>query len=217
MRVNGGIWPSINGTLIWALSLVDGQMAWDEWKKNTLAMHAENYPEIWYGIWSGPDTYNSDLSEYPGQTHVFKYFITNDPKDKEEMLKDYISISWTDFPVMNLHPHAWPIYNITHLIGVKFTKEGVELSPCLPKDEYDFSSPLLGFKKFKEGYSGWYFPLLEGTWKLSLTLNKDEISEFQSIIVNGKIEKLDIEGDKIKWQGLSAPNKPLEWEIRKNK
>jgi hypothetical protein len=27
---NGGVWPSINGTLIWALALEDGAMAWDE-------------------------------------------------------------------------------------------------------------------------------------------------------------------------------------------
>ena len=52
---NGGIWPRINGTLIWALALQDGALAWDEWKKNSLAMHAEAYPDIWYGIWSGPD------------------------------------------------------------------------------------------------------------------------------------------------------------------
>src|SRR5271169_326678 len=44
---NGGIWPSINGTLIWALALEDGTSAWDEWKKNSLALHAESYPEIW--------------------------------------------------------------------------------------------------------------------------------------------------------------------------
>ena len=66
--MNAGIWPSLNGTLIWALALVNGELAWDEWKKNTLALHAEAYPDVWYGIWSGPDTYNSVLSKYPGQT-----------------------------------------------------------------------------------------------------------------------------------------------------
>jgi hypothetical protein len=65
---NAGVWPSINGTLVWALSLLDGKLAWEEWKKNSLGFHAECYPDIWYGIWSGPDTYNSILSKYPGQT-----------------------------------------------------------------------------------------------------------------------------------------------------
>jgi hypothetical protein len=44
---NGGVWPSINGTLVWALARVDGDMAWDEWVKNSLAAHAEAYPEVW--------------------------------------------------------------------------------------------------------------------------------------------------------------------------
>ncbi|MFX0143676.1 MAG: GH36-type glycosyl hydrolase domain-containing protein, partial [Candidatus Hodarchaeota archaeon] len=117
MRVNAGIWPSINGTLIWALSHVNGEIAWDEWKKNTLAFHAEAFPDIWYGIWSGPDTYNSDLSKYPGQTHFFEYFITGDPEDEKSMREDPFGVSWTDFPVMNLHPHAWPIFNLIHLVG----------------------------------------------------------------------------------------------------
>ncbi|MFX1440621.1 MAG: GH36-type glycosyl hydrolase domain-containing protein, partial [Promethearchaeota archaeon] len=60
---NAGVWPSINGTLIWALALIDGGLAWDEWKRNSLAKHAEEYPDVWYGIWSGPDTYNSEFAE----------------------------------------------------------------------------------------------------------------------------------------------------------
>ncbi|MHA2038765.1 MAG: GH36-type glycosyl hydrolase domain-containing protein, partial [Promethearchaeota archaeon] len=107
MRVNGGVWPSINGTLIWALSLVNGDLAWDEWKKNTLAYHAHNYPEIWYGIWSGPDVYNSDLSDYPGQTHFTEELISW-KKDKGSKIHDStFAVNWTDFPVLNLHPHAW--------------------------------------------------------------------------------------------------------------
>ncbi len=53
--VDGGVWPSLNQTLIWALARMDGTMAWDEWKKNSFARHAEVYPDIWYGAWSGPD------------------------------------------------------------------------------------------------------------------------------------------------------------------
>jgi hypothetical protein len=55
MLSTGGIRPSINGTLIWALALVNGSMAWDEWKKKSLALHAETYADVWYGIWSGSD------------------------------------------------------------------------------------------------------------------------------------------------------------------
>lgn len=66
--INGGVWPSLNATLIWALASADGEMAWDEWKKNSFARHAEVYPAIWYGTWSGPDVINAVSSEHPGET-----------------------------------------------------------------------------------------------------------------------------------------------------
>src|SRR5581483_10072642 len=98
--VAGGVWPSLNQVLIWALSSVNGTMAWDEWKKNSFARHAEVYPEIWYGTWSGPDVLNSALSKRPGETTGGKPF------------------GWTDFPVLNMHTHAGPLYSLTKLLGI---------------------------------------------------------------------------------------------------
>jgi hypothetical protein len=209
---NAGIWPSINGTLIMALSLVDGNMAWDEWKKNTLAFHAENYPEIWYGIWSGPDTYNSKLSKYPGHTLFNEFLLTSNPEDNIEALTS-TGLNFTDFPVLNLHPHAWPLYNIIHLIGAKFTKEGIEFSPVLPKEEYEFSSEIIGFKKSKEGYSGWYNPLVNGNWKITLKLTEKEINSIQSLKVNSKEEEFIKDDNSISWIGKNSKNNPFSWEL----
>ncbi len=211
---NGGIWPSINGTLIWALSLVNGEMAWDEWKKNSLAYHAENFPDVWYGIWSGPDTYNSSLSNYPGQTGFKEPVLTKKviPSDDEVSL-GLETINWTDFPVFNLHPHAWPLYDVTRLIGIKFTPEGVELRPTIPQDDYEFSSSLIGFEKTKERYSGWYNPKKEGTWKVSLELTNEEFENIDSIITNGNENEFKIMGNRVIIIGESKVNKPLSWDI----
>ena len=166
---NGGIWPSINGTLIWALATAGGTSGWDEWKKNSLAMHAEAYPEIWYGIWSGPDTYNSVLSKYPGQTQR-----GDPPVDGKRSPSDW-GINWTDFPVMNMHSHAWPLYSAAKLLGVEFHESGVKLNPSLPLAEYDFASPLLGFKKSASGFSGWYAPTAEGRWDIEIVLSSADL------------------------------------------
>jgi len=216
--VNGGIWPSINGTLIWALSQVDGQMGWDEWKKNTLAYHAENFPEVWYGIWSGPDTYNSDLSKNPGQTVFDEGFASGEKKlgDDEESLAPVI-IAWTDFPVFNLHPHAWPLYDITRLIGINFTSEGVALRPTIPQDVYKFNSPLIGLEKTESGYSGWYSPKKEGTWKLSIELTNQEIEKIGPILTNENKNEFAIMGNRVILTGESRLNKPLSWQIIINK
>lgn len=211
---NGGIWPSINGTLIWALSLVEGNLAWDEWKKNSLAAHAENYPEIWYGIWSGPDTYNSTLSKYPGQTVFNESLLTSIKKDTLDSL-GLFGVGWTDFPVMNLHSHAWPLYSIVHLIGVTFTTEGVDFIPALPKEEYEFSSQLLGFKKSKNGYSGWYNPKCSGMWKISLKLNDAELTRFKKLRVNDKEVKFIRKLNCLTWNGSNSLDEPLRWTLEK--
>lgn len=209
---NGGIWPSINGTFIMALSLVNGEIAWDEWKRNTLATHAEAYPEIWYGIWSGPDTYNSELAETPGQTIMPN---VQDVEDKRASLVESVQISWVDFPVMNMHPHAWPLFNVIHLCGIKFLVDGVEYAPILPKDEYQFSSPLIGLEKSSMGYVGWYAPQNAGTWKVIFRIEETEARTLTTLLVNGSEEKINYQNGCFTWSGTSSPDKPLRWALKK--
>lgn len=208
---NAAVWPSINGTLIWALAHVNGDLAWDEWKKNSLAFHAEAYPDVWYGIWSGPDTYNSCLSKYPGQT----YFDEKSLHGEETSSSLGSGVNWTDFPVMNMHPHAWPIYDIVKLIGIDFSPAGLSIKPVLPKDSYQFASPLVGFGKSSRGYSGWYSPLRAGEWKISLVLPLKQQNKDWILIVNGQAQSLELgEDGAYSFSGISAPGQPLRWEIR---
>jgi hypothetical protein len=196
--VNGGIWPSLNQTLIWALALVNPQMAWDEWKKNTLARHAAVYPDIWYGVWSGPDTFNSTVSSKPGET-VHQPFM-----------------SWTDWPVMNLHAHACSLYSLSRLLGVEFIEDGVRLRPGLPLASYSFESPLLGVGKSKMGYEGWYAPAAPGEWTVHVTLPESDAGQRMHAEINGKRSRVMAQaGGVIQLKGSSGPGKPLRWSLRR--
>jgi hypothetical protein len=205
---NAGIWPSINGTLIWALAKVNGPLAWDEWKKNSLALHAEAYPEIWYGIWSGPDTLNSELSDYPGGT------VVAGEEQEELMVDSLLQVNWTDYPVMNMHPHAWPLYTIGKLLGIEFTHQGVDFTPVIPKEEYRFSSPLIEFEKTRSGYNGQYAPMKSGEWQISITLDEEELRRFSNLEVNGKSENIVIEEGRIILSGEGGSENPLRWSLR---
>jgi hypothetical protein len=204
---NGGVWASINGTLIWALALENGALAWDEWKKNSLAVHADAYPELWYGIWSGPDYYNSALSRYPGQT------MFAEPPSTEHKVQADLGFNWTDFPVMNMHPHAWPLYSAAKLLGLEFHETGINFKPDLPMAEYEFTSPLLGFKKSKDGYTGWYAPSTAGHWEIGLRLSASEAARMRQIKINGSAEPLGKSDQSIRFSGESHPGIPLRWEI----
>jgi hypothetical protein len=208
LLTNGGVWPSINGTLIWALALLDGERGWDEWKKNCLAYHAEAYPDIWYGIWSGPDSYNSILSPYPGQTQFAEKLITDEIKTKAP----FRNLNWTDFPVMNMHPHAWTLYSAAKLLGVEFTPDGVVLTPTLPLDTYRFESALLGFVKTETGYHGWYAPQVAGNWSVTIRLPENDVSQLSILEINGEAQA--VSNHIIQFSGHSEAGQPLRWSLK---
>jgi hypothetical protein len=195
--VNGGVWPSLNQTLIWALAEIDGAMAWEEWKKNSFARHAEVYPEIWYGTWSGPDVLNSVNSKQPGETTGGKPF------------------GWTDFPVLNMHTHACPLYALTKLMGVEFTETGVNLAPRVPLAEFRFESPLLGVIKTERGYEGWYKPASEGTYSIRLKLSAESAKGLARVEVNGKKVEAHIADGVIEMRGRGGAGSALHWSVRR--
>ncbi|MGA2184309.1 MAG: hypothetical protein ABSH47_14900 [Bryobacteraceae bacterium] len=215
--MNRGISPTLNGWLVWALAVMDVEaacnerkpgplashagtcrdisMAWDEWKRDSLARHAEVYPDIWYETWSGPDTINSALSKYPGATASSEY------------------LPYTTFPVMNLHSHAWPLYALTKLLGVRFTADGVELAPMIPLDSYRFESQLLGLVKSPNGYEGWYSPAKPGLWTIRLRLPEHELVRIVASEIDDRRQAPLRSANEILLADSTAEGKPLRWAV----
>jgi hypothetical protein len=193
--IAGGVWPSLNQTLIWALAKVDPAMAWDEWKKNSFARHAEVYPQIWYGTWSGPDVLNSASSKHPGETTGGKPF------------------GWTDFPVLNMHTHACPVYSATKLFGLEFTEAGVAIAPGLPLSSFRFESPLLGIVKSSGGYEGWYAPTTQNTWSVRVKLTADELKHLTRAEVNGNRVRARVADGALELRGLGGGGTPFRWSL----
>lgn len=198
---NGGIWPSINGTLILALQRDDPNKAFEEWCKNTLAFHAEAYPDTWTGIWSGPDSYNSVLAENPGGA-----YYEPDPQLRGRIL------NWTDYPVYNLHPHAWTLYNLACLFISGFDEQGVEYSLGIAEDTYSFQSPLVGLRRTPDGFSGSYTPLRSGNWRVRLKFAQ-EFSSWK-LTVNAKPAAYEtLDDGQLVFYAEGGPDKPLCWEL----
>ena len=84
----------------------------------------------------------------------------------------------------------------------------------MPKNSYRFSTILIGLEKSKNGYSGWYNPKKEGTWKISLALSDDELKNIKSVIINGKESKYSTEKNHLYFYGEKKLNEPLSWEIK---
>jgi hypothetical protein len=172
-------------------------MAWDEWKKNSFARHAEAYPDVWYAIWSGTDSYNSFKHKLAGETVNSAVF------------------HGTDFPVLNLHSHACAMYSATKLFGLEFTEHGLAISPDLPGESYRFESELVGVIKSPAGaYEGWYAPSRAGSWTVTINLPPQTLQRLTHAEVNGRSAAVSKgTGNALVLKGSSEPGKPLRWRV----
>src|SRR5205823_5390308 len=122
-------------------------------------------------------------------------------------------VGWTDFPVLNMHSHACPLYSLTKLLGFEFNETGVILAPRLPLPSFRFDSSLLGLVKSAKGYEGWYNPVPRNTWSIRLNLAADDAKHLQQIEVNGnRVRARMIEGA-IELRGEGGGGSPLKWSI----
>ena len=210
---NGGVWAALDGPLIWALAGVDPAMAWDEWKKNSRAHHADVYPGIWYGAWSGPDVYCSSDSDHAGQTAYDWGLVDLEAAHRPAINRGMSTTAW---PVMNMHRHAWPLYSAAKLLGIEFTEIGVDLAPTLPQTKYSFRSRLVGLEKSDKGYQGWYAPTRAGSWTIRLKFAAGE-TPFKTLTVNGTTQPVPAQQNgTIQFTGESSPEKPLQWSLDKD-
>ncbi len=202
---SGHVNMSLNGTMIWALSLVDRTLAWDLWKKNMLATHAEAYPDVWYGTWSAPDAYDGVIDPHPGRQDPSRAALKRGKGD----------FSGVDYPIMNPHQHAWPLFTASKIIGLEFTPKGASVQAILPLETYRFTSPLFGFEKNARGYRGWYEPSGgSGRWTISIRLLPEELRRYVRVRVNGLETPLRPRPDgAIEVAGEGGPGKPLRWSI----
>jgi Glycosyl hydrolase 36 superfamily, catalytic domain len=108
---NGGVWAAISALTAWGQAVHDPARAWRCLLDQTFAAHARAYPHVWYGIWSGPDCWNSHHGDRPGETFVQP------------------ATPMREFPVMNSNAHSGPLLALLRVLGIEATPEGVVVAP----------------------------------------------------------------------------------------
>ncbi len=135
---DGGVWLSLTHTLVWAAAQRNPAMAWDEFMRNTLRNHATVYPDVWVGVWSGPDAYNSPRSSRPGWTWDLPA----------------LNVFGQSWPIQNVHTHSQPLLSFLRLAGVEPTESGVRIAPVFPFSEWSLTSPAFGIEYAADSVSG---------------------------------------------------------------
>src|SRR5690606_389377 len=56
---HGAVWPAISQLLTWGYVRHRPDLAWRSFCRNTFSARANEFPNIWFNVWSGPDGVNS--------------------------------------------------------------------------------------------------------------------------------------------------------------
>jgi hypothetical protein len=150
----GQVWPAISALLTWGYARSDPERAWRHLAKNTMFAHAQTFPSIWYGIWSGPDGMSSvgsgtppmggiDVPAAPGPGEAWYSLVT----------------PMTDYPVMNNNQHAMPILAALRVAGFEPMQDGVRLTPHVPSHQLSLSTELFDLRLDAKRLSGAYRPV----------------------------------------------------------
>ena len=196
----GGIWFAINGPGAYALARHNPEMGFEELKKNTLAWHAIQYPELWYGIWSGPDSFNSVFSDRPGQT----------------WLESKIAGGPSLFPVMNNNSHGPMMWALARMAGFNPTAEGYLIDPLIPLEQYRLQTKFVGIEKNSDQISGYFIFPTEGWITLRVKLPpgfRDKIV----VAVDGRETIVDLQNHEAKFPVSFQAGKRVDWRINQGR
>ncbi|MEZ4337281.1 MAG: hypothetical protein R3B82_11700 [Sandaracinaceae bacterium] len=144
----GGVWPVASAWVTDAAARRDAGDGWSSFVRNTLFHHGELYPEIWYGIWSGPDSYNGPDHERAGEADA------------------HIATALTDYPVFNAHVHLGPIRALMGLLGLEATSTGLRVTPRVPTERWTVRFPRLWLEHRADRFSGRVFTTVDAQIEL---------------------------------------------------
>jgi hypothetical protein len=139
-----GFWYSLAGPAVEGLAKQNNipgarDLAWSAFRRQTLATHAQEYPNIWYGVWSGPDMYYTPLdvtmSPYdpcPGLGKTWCYVF--------QILFIKVRLCMRDFPVFNMFAHSEPLLGSVRMAGLWADAGGLIIDPIFPFETFKWES-----------------------------------------------------------------------------
>ena len=197
---NGGTWAAIDSWVAWAWSKVDAKAAWNFYLTTTLAAKAQAYPDIWYGIWSGPDSYNAHYHSRPGETFLLNF------------------AAMVDFPVMNMNRHAGPLIDAIKLAGIEPRGDLIVIDPRMPTNAFVLRTPLIGLAYLPDRHRGYYTPIVDGRFRFAVRPPANVNPQRASLTINDRLAKATPDDHGLlRFDVPAKADAKIRWEIKQAK
>jgi hypothetical protein len=172
----GGIWPVANAWLTGAYARRDLNEAWSSFTRNTLAAHAQTYPDLWYGIWTGPDSFNGPDNDRPGEADAHQ--VT----------------ALTDYPALNAHMHTSPLRALVDLVGISGTRDGLRITPRVPTETFTVEWPRLQLRSRPGSIEGSVVASSDGPLMMEVALPSGLRDAAVQVTVDGAATEATVAG-----------------------
>ena len=190
----GGVWPVASAWVTDAWSRRDPARGWSSFERNTLFTHAALYPDLWYGIWSGPDSYNGPDHARAGEADA------------------HIATALTDYPVLNAHVHLGPIRALFGILGIEPTQTELVVRPRIPAARWSVRFPRLWLSYAPDRASGRTFASVPAPITMRVLLPSALRGGPVAVRVAGVGVVSTVEGDDAVF-ALDANDEGVDWEI----
>ena len=192
----GGVWPVSSAWLTEAYALADPVSGWDSLVRNTLFRHAETFPALWYGVWSGPDSYYGPDAERPGEADA------------------HLATALTDYPVFNVHAHASVLRALFSLAGVHATADGLTIAPLLPTETFAIVWPRLALRSTPTSIAGSVTPMADDTFELRVQLPSGlRAATALRVEVDGQVVAGQRVGERVVVSVTARAGIPVSWAV----
>jgi Glycosyl hydrolase 36 superfamily, catalytic domain/Glycosyltransferase family 36 len=194
----GGAWYAVNGWLTWALGELDGivpkarELAFSEFRRNTLAARATVYPKHWDGIVSVDDACRSWYSTDPATCGV--------------------GLS-TAYDTQIMHQPAWSLYDAVMLAGVTPTADGYTITPRLPMARFSLRMGTVGVAAEKRRLRGFVAPARSGALTMRVAPPRGVRASATLAFANGRRVKARAEGALVVFTLPARADRPANWAV----
>ncbi len=195
----GGIWFAMNLPAVVSVARFDRDTAWRELVKNSLAWHADTYPELWMGIWSGPDSFNSVYSGRPGQTWYQQTPLGG--------------IGPQEFPVMNAHAHAQMLYALARLAGLSGEVDGLTVKPSVPAERFSLRTPFFSVRRERDSMEGSFVFGVGGVTSVRCAVPPAWKESGAVVEVDGKAVRAMRRGEWVSFPLRHDRGRPVRWKV----
>jgi hypothetical protein len=191
----GGVWPVASAWLTEAYALHDPTRGWSSLVRNTLFAHAEAFPSLWYGVWSGPDSYYGPDAERPGEADA------------------HLATALTDYPMFNTHAHASVLRALFAVAGIRGTPDGISIAPLVPTETFSIVWPRVALASTPTSISGSLTTVGAGPVTMRVRLPSGLRGASVRVAVDGAVVTSQRTGDDAIFMIVTAANVPAIWAI----